>query len=107
MSLRSDDSRFGRISLALHWVIVVGIIAQYLLAEAAEDKYGDSLIGLHRSVGLTILLLAVVRIAWRWFNTRPPWPQTMKGYERILARTAHVALPALPPSVVTTSQPQP
>jgi cytochrome b561 len=74
---------------ALHWLVVLGLIASYFLAEAAEDQEG--LMGLHRSVGLAILALAVLRLLWRLIDRTPPWPATMAGYERAIARLTHVA----------------
>ena len=100
MQWRNTASRYGYIATALHWVIVVGIIAQYFLAEAAEDREGSSAsafgaAGLHDSIGMTILALAVVRVLWRVLQLPPELPQTMKNYERILARVTHFAFYAL------------
>jgi cytochrome b561 len=56
--------------------------------------------GLHQSVGLTILTLAVLRLSWRLVDRTPPWPTGMAGYERAIARLTHagfyVLLFALP-----------
>ncbi len=46
---------------------------------------------LHQSIGLAVLLLAIVRLAWRFFNPKPAWPVDMKSYEVTLARTVHFA----------------
>jgi cytochrome b561 len=87
MELRNTASRYGSIATALHWVIVAGIVAQYFLAEAAE--------ALHASIGITILALAVLRVLWRLVELPPELPQTMKNYERVLARATHITLYAL------------
>jgi cytochrome b561 len=96
MLWRNTASRYGYIATALHWVIVAGIVAQYFLAEAAEDHDGVrastfSAASLHNSIGIAILALAVVRVLWRVVELPPALPQTMKNYERVLARTAHFA----------------
>jgi len=49
----------------------------------------------HKSVGITILGLAVIRLAWRWSNPTPPFPDTLKPYERVLGHFTHAALYAL------------
>jgi cytochrome b561 len=95
MNLLNTRSEYGLISRALHWIIVLSILAQWLLAEANEDSattYGafDALM-LHQSIGLTVLLLAIVRLVWRVLNVTPAWPVDMKSYEIAAARVVHFA----------------
>lgn len=49
----------------------------------------------HKSLGLTLLALALIRLAWRALNPTPALPGTLKTYERYLARATHAALYAL------------
>ena len=96
MQWRNTASRYGYIATALHWVIVVGIVAQYFLAEAAEERElvpagSFDAAAMHTSIGLTILALAALRVLWRLVELPPSQPQTMKRYERLLARSAHIA----------------
>lgn len=96
MKFRNSPQQFGLIAALLHWSIVAGVIAQYLLAEAAEDEknaVGSAFdaMSLHRSIGLTILALAILRLLWRVFDTRPAWPATMKPLARTLAKATHAA----------------
>ena len=86
MSLLNTQRQYGLISRALHWVIVLAIMAQWLLAEA-----GDAALALHYSVGLAVLILAVLRLAWLALNQTPAWPPDMKPYEVTVARVVHVA----------------
>jgi cytochrome b561 len=88
MKLLNTRSSYGLVSLALHWMIVLGVIGQWALAESEN-------LTLHQSIGLTILALAVVRLAWRAVNPKPAWPADMKPYEINLARVVHVAFYAL------------
>lgn len=94
MNLLNTRSEYGFISRALHWIIVAAIVAQWLLAEADENSgpiYGTGFdaLTLHQSIGLTILLLAIVRLVWRFLNPIPAWPADMKSYEVTLARAVH------------------
>ena len=97
MQWRNTASRYGYVATVLHWVIVAGIIAQYFLAEAAEDRAAGTPAGalsaasLHNSIGITILALAILRVLWRVAELPPALPETMKSYERVLARTTHIA----------------
>ncbi len=99
MMWRNTEERWGAVAQFLHWLIVVLIIVQVTLATiAAELPIGVQKIAMyarHKSVGITILALAVLRLAWRWTNPRPPLPGTLKPYERGLAGFTHAALYAL------------
>jgi len=94
MNLLNSRAEYGAISRALHWIIVLAILAQWLLAQADENSVPvrglqlDALT-LHQSIGLTVLLLALVRLTWRFLNPAPAWPLDMKSYEITLARAVH------------------
>lgn len=69
MSLLNTRSQYGAVSWTLHWIIVLALLAQWLLSEADEDSVpvpGLQLnaLTLHQSIGLAVLLLAIVRLAW-------------------------------------------
>ena len=79
----------------MHWAIVVLLIVQFTLASIAEDlpKGLDKLVTLarHKSVGITILSLAVLRLAWRLLDRPPPLPP-MRGWQASAARISHASL---------------
>ena len=96
MALRNTTRRWGALSQLLHWLIVALIITQVTLATLADDlPAGAKKLGLlarHKSVGITILMLAVVRLLWRWRNPTPELPATLKSWEQVLARSTHALL---------------
>jgi len=95
MALRNTTRRWGAVSRLLHWLIVALIIVQVTLASLADDAPPLRRLGLlarHKSFGLTILALAVLRLGWRWSNPTPDLPTTLKPYQRALARFTHVML---------------
>ncbi len=96
MSIRNTPARWGHLAQFLHWLIVVLIIIQVILASIAEDlPIGPKKIEVyawHKSVGITVLALAVLRLLWRWANPTPELPSTLKPYERVLARVTHFGL---------------
>lgn len=95
MKWRNSAERYGLVGQALHWLVVLGLIAAWLIAEAAEGEDAGNPMGLHRSVGITILGLAILRVLWRLLDRRPSWPAGMAAYERAIARATHVAFYAL------------
>jgi cytochrome b561 len=96
MSLRNTTHRWGWLSQFLHWLVVVLIVLQVTLGLMAEDlPPGVRKLGLlvrHRSVGITILAVVVLRLLWRWANPTPALPPTLKSWESSLARLTHVLL---------------
>ena len=94
MGLRNSPTRYGYAGQLLHWLVVAGIIASYLTAEGSESD-NDALIALHRSLGITILALAALRVAWRLLDRTPDFPAAMARWQRTAARVAHATLYAL------------
>jgi cytochrome b561 len=95
MQLRNTTVRWGSVAQFLHWLIVALIITQVTLALTADELHGMAKLAMlarHKSVGITILMLATVRLVWRLANPTPPLPSTLKPYERFLANFTHAAL---------------
>lgn len=79
----------------LHWLIAALIVLQFVLAELAEraDEAGSLAAQLgwladHKSVGMTILCLAIVRLAFRW-RAAPPPPLPAPHAQQLLAKLTH------------------
>jgi len=93
MPLRNTTNSYGAVAKVLHWSIVILIIAQYVLAEAAEElEDGPEKLGVitnHKSVGMLILLLALARIGWKLANRGLPQPVPMPRPQRIAAAAGH------------------
>jgi cytochrome b561 len=96
MPTRNTIARWGSISQLFHWVIVALIITQFVLIsiELGLPLGLQKLIVLarHKSVGITILALATLRLIWRFLNPTPLLPNTLKPYERMLAKVTHTLL---------------
>lgn len=98
MPLTNTPHRYGLVPQLLHWLVVILIIVQYLLAETAEDlplgMEKLATLARHKSVGITILLIAAVRITWRLID-RPPPPPPMPAWQRSVSALVHWSLYAL------------
>jgi cytochrome b561 len=96
MAIRNTTTRWGAVSQFLHWLIVALIIVQVVLAAMADElplgMKKLAMLARHKSVGITILGLAVIRVIWRWMNPTPSLPDTLRPYERALAKFTHAAL---------------
>ena len=88
----NGERRYDAIAIALHWAIAALILIQIGLGwyfnEVLPDhsKAQDQMQDLHVSIGLTTLILVLVRIGVRLTHPAPPLPQDMPAWERLLAR---------------------
>lgn len=98
MSGRSDPGgRYTAVAILLHWLIAAAIFAQVALGLTMTQKglppmRQFQLYQLHKSVGITILLLVVLRVLWRLGHRPPPLPSAMPAMERRAAAGAHLVL---------------
>lgn len=86
---------YSALAIVLHWLIAAAIIFQVIIAwrmNGGKTPEGFALIQLHKSIGITILLLSLIRLGWRLANPPPPLPASMPGWERWLAKVAHIGL---------------
>ena len=97
--LRNTPSSYGSVAKLLHWSIVVLIITQVVLGISADDLPNGlrklELLAWHKSFGMLILMLALVRLAWRYANPRPVPPADMPRWQRLAAVGTHRLLYAL------------
>lgn len=96
MQLKNDTSRYGAIAQLFHWVIVALVIVQFVLAEKAEELPRGAAklatLAQHKSVGITILALAVLRLVWRWLGEVPAAPARTPRWQQLAAHAAHLLL---------------
>lgn len=91
-----DAQRYNAVAKMLHWVIAIAIVALIVVGKVMVDlPRGDpdkfALYQTHKSVGLTILLLTLVRIGWRLTYRAPAMPPSMKWWEHLAAQGTHFA----------------
>jgi cytochrome b561 len=92
MPLRNTAEAYGSLSKVLHWTIVLLILPQYFLVEAAEELPNGleklQIMTWHKSLGMLVLLLALVRIAWKVMNKGVPGP-IGNAWQRKAAAAGH------------------
>ncbi len=99
MTLKNTDERWGAISQLFHWIIVALILVMAYIGLTMGDLPNGprkiEVYSLHKSIGLTILALVVLRVLWRLYAGAPsPVPGTPTWQHRI-ASVTHVLLYAL------------
>jgi cytochrome b561 len=95
MPTGSSATRYGAVAQAFHWLIAGLIANQFVLAYRADDlPLGAHKLGLlawHKSFGMTVFMLAILRLLWRLKHPPPELPSGMAPIERLLARATHIA----------------
>ncbi len=86
--------RYTATAQALHWIVAALMftvipLAWVMVNMARTAPSREWLYTLHKSFGLTILLLVAVRLAWRAMHPAPPLPGAMAKWERGMATASH------------------
>ena len=86
--------RYDAVAIVLHWAMALGIFV--LIGVGLAMKHADlpkmrlfQLYQWHKSIGVVILLLAIVRLAWRLASPPPPLPEVMPALEQKAAHAGH------------------
>ncbi|MCP2280423.1 cytochrome b [Nocardia amikacinitolerans] len=95
--LTTDTTRFGIAARILHWLMAVLILAMIGIGAAMVGYLGNygRLLSWHKTIGLAILALAVIRIAYRLRRRPPPQIDTMSRPERLVATGSEILMYAL------------
>jgi cytochrome b561 len=101
-SFTGDGSRYTRVAIWLHWaiaiLIILNLVGGLMIWDLAKDFFKANrplyVLGLtfHLSAGMTVLALTITRIAWRLLHEPPPYPASMKPWERHASHFAHFFL---------------
>lgn len=99
MPIRNPPERWGAVSIGLHWltvVLVLGLLAVGLgMQQLPNSPLKFEIYALHKSTGLTVLALTLLRLGWRLFAGAPaPVPGTPR-WQAALAQAVHGALYAV------------
>ena len=99
MGMRNTSLAYGTVAKLLHWVVALGIVVMIALG-LAQDELGKGQLKtdvgmLHASIGVVLLVVMVVRLAWRLINVVPAHPEGMPAMQKRIADVVHWGLYAL------------
>lgn len=96
MIWRNTNERYGIIAQSFHWVVallVIGLLGVGLyMSDLKPGPDMFKIYALHKSVGIVVLGLAVLRLIWMLSNPHPHALPTHKQWERFLAKLVHLFL---------------
>lgn len=96
MQWKNTALKYGAVAKSFHWLmalLVIGLLCiGFYMTNAEKTLSVFKLYGLHKSIGVTVLALVVVRLLWRLINVTPPLPESMPSWQKLAAHLSHVAL---------------
>jgi cytochrome b561 len=103
---RLDESHYSTAAKSLHWLTALLLIAQFLIGWIMPDigrgMQPESLMNLHLSIGVLILVAALVRVTWRLFHGVPTPEASLPAWQERMAQLLHAALYVLLFAMVVT-----
>ena len=97
MQLRNSSTRYGLVAIVLHWGMALVILGMFALGlwMVGLDYYSPwrkSAPDLHKSIGLVLLAVLVLRVLWRLISPPPPSLPDHGPLTRLAAKSGHLAL---------------
>ncbi len=94
--MNRSKTAYDNVAKMLHWLIALAIIGMLVLGwlmtsdTIANGPSKFAMFQWHKSVGITILALSLLRLLWRFANPPPPLPPGMKKWEIAAAKITHI-----------------
>jgi cytochrome b561 len=88
-------SRYTRTAVALHWLIAALMVVNVALAlsvDSLPDAIVRPVIDTHKSIGITVLGLVLLRLLWRFSHRPPALPASYRPWEQRASHAAHIGL---------------
>ena len=93
----TSQARYDRVAMLFHWTIALLVLAMFPLGWYMTDLPKRTAVRahyfeLHKSIGLTIALLVLLRIIWRLLHRAPPLPESLVQWQKKAAHASHLLL---------------
>ena len=90
------NDRYTRTAIVLHWVIGAMVLSNVTLAWIfkiwPDYSWTQSVTNAHKTIGITVLGLALMRLLWRIAHRPPPFSPAIPRWQAVAARAGHAAL---------------
>lgn len=91
--MSANEARYTRTAITLHWLVALLIIATFPLGLYMSDLPLSptrlKLYSYHKWIGITVLILVVLRLGWRLYHHPPLLPATMPRWQQAATHGMH------------------
>ena len=109
MSVPDTKLRYSSVAQALHWVTAVLVVVAFAYGPGGSEQRVYSAVKdfdrqLHETLGISVFLLALLRLAWRAFEPppeEPPTPRWMSFAGKVVHATLYVLLLIVPLTAIS------
>ncbi len=96
MSLKDTAAKYGCLSQFFHWLVFILVLIMiplgYVMGDVPNKAVSGQLFNIHKLIGISILILMILRLIWRLFNIKPPLPVGTPIWQRWAERGLHFLL---------------
>ena len=96
--IAAAKTKYDTVAMGLHWLIAGLVIFMLIFGEdlmRGEDGGSTLAPSLHVSIGVSILVLSILRLVWRFINPPPAYPASMAPWEQMASKAMVVVFYAL------------
>lgn len=94
--MHDTREKFSPLTIAFHWAValtIIGLIAVGIyMVDLPDGDFKAWLYGWHKVIGTTVLMVAAVRLLWRWNNGLPVPAGVYPEWQHRLADATHIVL---------------
>ena len=96
MSLRNTQSHWGLVTRLFHWSMAIAILVMFAVGltmiNLPTSPLKIDMFKFHKSLGMLLLLLALMRLFWRFLNPAPALPNYLSQNEKFLVRAGQFVM---------------
>lgn len=94
--LKNTATRYGSVAQFFHWLIFILVfcmlIIGYLMGDISDKTMRGQVVNAHKVIGVTILILMLLRLGWALINVKPQLPFQTPAWQQLVERLVHWAL---------------
>jgi cytochrome b561 len=100
MGSNENIQRYDKVAIALHWLVAIGVFVMiglgWYMVDIPKGTPARALFyNTHKSIGVTLAIIILIRVFWRWQHPAPPLPPGTASWVVNAARLSHSLLYAL------------
>ena len=92
--LKNTQNKYGALAKSFHWLVAITVVGMFILGIwmvglGYYDEWNKAAPHYHKSIGILLALVMVLRLFWRIYDPVPKAPAHHTNFEKVAARTTH------------------